>query len=106
LYGSALGGTYSGTYDLGIPGHPANQVGLSVEGDWVFNVNGLDGHASGGPYGVHIMADGGYGTWNTGNAVAGKGYGSGASGPFGAFSSSAKNGAAGSAGICVIRLIF
>lgn len=108
-FGQGFGGDPTGSYDIGIRGVGLGQVGDdSTPGfPWLFNAGGLDGQPSGGPYGSLIKCPYALGRGHvSGSAVAGRGYGSGAQGTFNYASLSAKNGAAGSAGICVIRLIF
>lgn len=99
------GGLYSGTYDIGIPGAGLGYIG--TDGDTrLYNSGGLDGQPSGGPYGMLTQSVAAVGTGIAGGGIAGRGYGSGAVGPFRHPNLSGVNGAAGSAGLCVIRLIF
>lgn len=103
----AVGGLYSGSYDLGIQGGGGGQAAVTFSGNWFFNSGGLDGQPSGGPYGHWLKSDmalASGGVSSTGSA--GMAYGSGASGGFNFPSLSARDGKEGSPGICVIRLIF
>lgn len=102
---SAGPGYSSSVYDISLRGISGGAVEL--EDDAFFYSGALDGQPSAGPYGVLTkslyMLN--YSSV-AGNGTAGQGYGSGASGPFNIQSNSARNGSAGSAGLCVIRLIF
>lgn len=104
----AAGGLYTGTYDLGIQGGHAGQNGGVTFGDgWFYNTGGLDGQPSGGPYGYTAKSSYALGQGSSaGSGSPGGGYGSGGEGPFNFPSMSASNGSVGSAGLCIIRLIF
>lgn len=108
--------SFGGSFFAG-PGHPASviQIGvngfdggsLQFQGGYFFDSGAVDGAAGGGPYGVFNKTGviGGIGASPTSSA-AGLGYGSGGRGAFNTPSQSAENGGAGSAGLCVIKLIF
>lgn len=107
-FGEKSPGFPGGTYDIGIPGMQTGEINFT---NTKFDcAEGLSGTASGGPYGQKCQSSFGTGqTVGTGGfqiAQAGLAYGSGAAGPVVGASSSAQAGAAGSPGLCVVRLIY
>jgi hypothetical protein len=106
-WGGRTGGVPGGTYDIGIPGATTGQCAFG-SGPVLYYTDGLSGYASGGPYGqkAETTRAGRPSGIGTENSLAGLGYGSGARGTVTIASDIARSGADGSAGICIIRLIY
>lgn len=106
-WGGRTGGSPSGTYDIGVPGQTTGQCSYGA-GPVLFYTDGLSGTPSGGPYGQKAQTTraGRPAGIGSENSLAGLGYGSGARGTVTVASDSARSGADGSAGICIVRLIY
>jgi hypothetical protein len=111
LFGSAsgAGGTPSGSVSDAVKIKGEDGV-FAVSTGTITYEGGLRGARSGGPYGTTCRFIGGI-PWHTefissSGPVAGKSIGGGAAGAGTAPSSAARDGAAGSAGIVIVRLIF